>query len=157
MLNDRINQRSQRLPEFLIEAETLLAKSEECLAHLQLISNDQDAINCMLDTLLTLANRADALALGAVSSFARSIHTVLSRTHQQIDLQHKALLALKECFTLMAWQLELVDINTGKLGLDDAEQACLLEAFIEEIGRTPLRFPVPARDYACPSLPARHA
>lgn len=157
MLNDRLTQRSQRLPDFLIEAETLLAKSEECLAHLQLISNDQDAISCMLDTLLTLANRADALALVAVSSFARSIHAVLHRTYQQIDLQDKALRALKECFTLMAWQLELVDINTGKLGLDDDEQARLLEAFTEEIGRTPLRFPVPARDYACPSLPARQA
>jgi len=43
---------AQRLPEFLVEAETLLAKSEECLSHLQLISNDKDAIDCMLSSLL---------------------------------------------------------------------------------------------------------
>lgn len=48
---------AQRLPEFLVEAETLLAKSEECLSHLQLISNDTDAIDCMLSTLLKLANK----------------------------------------------------------------------------------------------------
>src|SRR3546814_12540117 len=53
---------SSDLPEFLIEAETLLAKSEECLSHLQLINNDKDAIDCMLSTLLKLANKADALA-----------------------------------------------------------------------------------------------
>ncbi len=66
MPNDRRNW-SQRLPELLIEAETLLAKSEECLSHLQLINNDKDAIDCMLSTLLKLSNKANALALEAVS------------------------------------------------------------------------------------------
>ncbi len=69
MPNDRRNW-NQRLPEFLIEAETLLAKSEECLSHLQLINNDKDAIDCMLSTLLKLANKANALALEAVSEFS---------------------------------------------------------------------------------------
>lgn len=68
MPNDRRNW-TQRLPELLIEAETLLAKSEECLSHLQLINNDKDAIDCMLSTLLKLSNKANALALEAVSSF----------------------------------------------------------------------------------------
>ncbi|MNQ82771.1 hypothetical protein D3C85_978320 [compost metagenome] len=156
MLNDRKNW-SQRLPEFLIEAETLLAKSEECLAHLQLINNDQDAIDCMLGTLLTLANRADALALGTVSEFATSIHALLSQAPPQIDLHAQALCALKECYTLMAWQLELVDVNTGELSLDKAEQVSLLEAFAVEIGRAPLRFSVPAKGYARATLTARHA
>src|SRR3546814_5070820 len=66
---------SSDLPEFLIEAETLLAKSEECLSHLQLINNDKDAIDCMLSTLLKLANKADALALEAVSEFSMHIRS----------------------------------------------------------------------------------
>ena len=41
------------LPEFLLEAEMLLAKSEECLSHLHLIRNDSDAIDCMKTNLMT--------------------------------------------------------------------------------------------------------
>ncbi|RON01005.1 hypothetical protein BK659_26395 [Pseudomonas brassicacearum] len=156
MLNDRKN-RNPRLPEFLIEAETLLAKSEECLSHLQLINNDQDAIDCMLNTLFTLANRADALALQAVSEFSMCIHSLLSHAHTQIDLNDQALCALKECFTLMAWQLELVDLTTGQLSLDDAEQLSLIEAFAMEIGRAPTRLAPPAKPFACAPLSARHA
>ncbi|APC18348.1 hypothetical protein BLL42_22450 [Pseudomonas frederiksbergensis] len=156
MLNDRKNW-NQRLPEFLIEAETLLAKSEECLSHLQLINNDQDAIDCMLNTLFTLANRADALALQAVSEFSMCIHALLSNARNQIDLNDQALCALKECFTLMAWQLELVDLTTGQLSLDGAEQISLIEAFAMEIGRAPTRLASPTWPFACARLSARHA
>ena len=156
MLNERTNW-NPRLPEFLIEAETLLARAQECLAHLQLIKNDADAMHCLLDTLRTLANRADILALGAVGQFADSIHSVLSHAHRQVDLHEQALDALHRCFTLMAWQLELVDMNTGVLDLDSDEQACLLENLNLQLKGAPLQLSVPAVGYACPSLQARRA
>ncbi|AHL33059.1 hypothetical protein CD58_09190 [Pseudomonas brassicacearum] len=136
MPNDRKNW-SQRLPEFLTEAETLLAKSEECLSHLQLINNDKDAIDCMLSTLLKLANKADALALEAVSEFSLHIHGLLSHAQNHAELHDQALGALKDCFTLMAWQLELVDHTTGQLGLDSSEQTSLIEAFAVQVGQDP--------------------
>lgn len=136
MPNDRKNW-SQRLPEFLTEAETLLAKSEECLSHLQLINNDKDAIDCMLSTLLKLANKADALALEAVSEFSLHIHGLLSHAQNHMELHEQALGALKDCFTLMAWQLELVDHTTGQLSLDSSEQASLIEAFAVQVGQDP--------------------
>jgi hypothetical protein len=136
MPNDRKNW-SQRLPEFLIEAETLLAKSEECLSHLQMISNDKDAIDCMLSTLLKLANKADALALEAVSEFSLHIHGLLSHAQNHMELHDQALGALRDCFTLMAWQLELVDHSTGQLGLDNSEQVSLIEAFAYQVGQNP--------------------
>ncbi|MDB6443406.1 MULTISPECIES: hypothetical protein [Pseudomonas] len=136
MPNDRKNW-SQRLPEFLTEAETLLAKSEECLSHLQLINNDKDAIDCMLSTLLKLANKADALALEAVSEFSLHIHGLLSHAQNNMDLHDQALEALKDCFTLMAWQLELVDPTTGQLSLDNSEQTSLIEAFAFQVGQSP--------------------
>ncbi|ROM79488.1 hypothetical protein BK654_09010 [Pseudomonas brassicacearum] len=136
MPNDRKNW-SQRLPEFLTEAETLLAKSEECLSHLQLINNDKDAIDCMLSTLLKLANKADALALEAVSEFSLHIHGLLSHAQNHMELHEQALGALKDCFTLMAWQLELVDHTTGQLGLDSSEQTSLIEAFAVQVGQDP--------------------
>jgi hypothetical protein len=80
-------------PEFLVEAETLLAKTEECLSHLQLISNDKDAIDCMLSTLLKLANKADALALAAVSEFSLHIHGLLNHAQNHMDLHDEALSA----------------------------------------------------------------
>ncbi|MCF4994891.1 hypothetical protein GIW70_01080 [Pseudomonas syringae] len=124
---------TQRFPEFLVEAETLLAKSEECLSHLQLISNDKDAIECMLSTLLKLASKADALALEAISEFSLHIHSLLNRANDHVDLHDSALDALKDCFTLMAWQLELVDQHTGQLGLDNSEQTTLIEAFAFQV------------------------
>ena len=136
MPNDR-NNWNQRLPEFLIEAETLLAKSEECLTHLQLINDDRDAIDCMLSTLLKLANKADALALEAISEFSLHIHGLLSNAQSHVELHEQALGALKDCFTLMAWQLELVDHTTGQLGLDSSEQISLIEAFAFQVGQCP--------------------
>lgn len=100
MPNDRRNW-SQRLPELLIEAETLLAKSEECLSHLQLINNDKDAIDCMLSTLLKLSNKANALALEAVSEFSLHIHGLLSHAQNHMELHDQALDALKDCLTLI--------------------------------------------------------
>ncbi|MGH8404810.1 MAG: hypothetical protein ACRESL_04930, partial [Pseudomonas sp.] len=61
------------LPEFLLEAEMLLAKSEECLSHLHLIRNDSDAIDCMKTNLIKLAEKSEALALRAISEFSRHI------------------------------------------------------------------------------------
>ncbi|WP_339543876.1 hypothetical protein [Pseudomonas sp. RA_35y_Pfl2_P32] len=156
MLIER-NNWNPRLPEFLIEAETLLAKSEECLAHLQLIKNDPDAIHCLLGTLLTLANRADVLALGAICAFARSIHAVLSRGQGQIELHDQALGTLKACLTLIAWQLELVDLHTGELRLDSTEQASLLEAFVAQIDCVPVPLGAPTSGLAYPPMAARRA
>ncbi|MNP24252.1 hypothetical protein D3C76_1170020 [compost metagenome] len=136
MPNDRRNW-SQRLPELLIEAETLLAKSEECLSHLQLINNDKDAIDCMLSTLLKLSNKANALALEAVSEFSLHIHGLLNHAQNHMELHDQALDALKDCLTLMAWQLELVDHTTGQLGLDSSEQISLIEAFAFQVGQCP--------------------
>ena len=126
---------AQRFPEFLVEAETLLAKSEECLSHLQLISNDKDAIDCMRSTLLKLASRAEALALEAISEFSLHIHSLLDHAPDSIDLHAQALNALQDCFTLMAWQIELVDHNTGQLSLDSSEQTSLIEAFAFQVGQ----------------------
>jgi hypothetical protein len=126
---------AQRLPEFLVEAQSLLAKTEECVSHLQLISNDKDAIDCMLSTLLKLANKADALALAAVAEFSLHIHGLLNHAQNHMSLHDEALNALKDCLTLIAWQLELIDHTTGQLSLDDTEQTTLIEAFAFQVGQ----------------------
>ncbi|MGY2439054.1 hypothetical protein [Pseudomonas sp. SDO52101_S400] len=156
MPNDR-KEWAQRFPEFLVEAETLLAKSEECLSHLQLISNDKDAIDCMLSTLLKLANKADALALVAVSEFCLHLHGLLTQTQDHVDLHAQALDALKDCFTLMAWQLELVDQSTGQLSLDESEQTSLIEAFAFQVGQSQFQPPFSAKPLSLVSYSERQA
>ncbi|MCX2545176.1 hypothetical protein [Pseudomonas sp. COW5] len=156
MPNDR-KEWAQRFPEFLVEAETLLAKSEECLSHLQLISNDKDAIDCMLSTLLKLANKADALALVAVSEFCRHLHGLLTQTQDHVDLHAQALDALKDCFTLMAWQLELVDQSTGQLSLDESEQTSLIEAFAFQVGQSQFQPPLSTKPLSLVSYSERQA
>lgn len=148
---------AQRLPVFLVEAETLLAKSEECLSHLQLISNDKDAIECMMSTLLKLASKADALALVAVSEFSLHIHGLLNHAQNHVDLHDQALSALKDCFTLMAWQLELIDQKTGQLSLDDSEQASLIEAFAFQVGQSQFQPPAHSKPFTLVSFSERQA
>jgi hypothetical protein len=156
MANDH-KEGALRLPEFLVEAETLLAKSEECLCHLQLISNDTDAIDCMLSTLLKLANGADALALEAVSEFSLHIHGLLNHAQHHMTFNDEALAALKDCLTLLAWQLELIDPNTGQLSLDDSEQAVLIEAFAFQVGQRRFQPPVHAKPLTLVSFSERQA
>ena len=148
---------AQRLPEFLVEAETLLVKTEECLSHLQLISNDKDAIDCMLSTLLKLANKADALALAAVSEFSLHIHGLLSHAQHHMDLHDQALSALKDCLTLIAWQLELIDQKTGQLSLDDSEQISLIEAFAFQVGHSQFHPPAHSKPLTLVSFAGRQA
>lgn len=156
MPNDR-KEWALRLPEFLVEAESLLAKSEECLSHLQLISNDKDAIDCMMSSLLKLAGKADALALIAVSEFSLHIHGLLNHAQNHVDLHDQALSALKDCFTLMAWQLELIDQNTGQLGLDGSEQTSLIEAFAFQVGQSHFQPPAHSKPFKLVSFSEHQA
>jgi len=125
------------LPEFLVEAEMLLAKSEECLSHLHLIRNDQDAILCMLGILLKLSEKADARSIRALAEFSLQVHGILKRAQDQMDLNDQLLIALKDCLTLMAWQLELIDPVSGQLGLDQSEQAALVAALAAQVDQPP--------------------
>lgn len=125
MLNG--NEYPPKLADFQAQAESLLAKSEECLTHLELFSNDKDAIDCLLVTLQQLAIQAERLTICAMADFSRQIHDLLSPAGHAIALDSCALVALKECFTLLAWQLELIDVPTGQLSLEEDEQTALLK------------------------------
>ncbi|MGY2399785.1 hypothetical protein [Pseudomonas sp. SDO5271_S396] len=120
------NEWQTTLPEFLLEAEMLLAKSEECLSHLHLIRDDSDAIDCMKSSLAKLAEKADSLALQAISEFSRHIQSLIANAASPMQLHDQALKALHDCLTLLAWQLELIDIRTGQLSMDDSEQTTLI-------------------------------
>ncbi|NBF03692.1 hypothetical protein GV819_15470 [Pseudomonas sp. Fl5BN2] len=123
------------LPEFLFEAHALLAKSEDCLNHLLLIRNDEEAINCLLVSLQRLAQIAMRHAISPLSEFSLHIHGLLKRTAHPLDLNESTLDALKSCLTLMAWQLELIDPNNGQLNLDDSEQVMLIEELAEQVAQ----------------------
>ncbi|MBC2658727.1 hypothetical protein H7A76_25080 [Pseudomonas sp. MSSRFD41] len=123
------------LPEFLLEAQTLLAKSEDCLSHLHLIRNDEEAINCLLVTLQRLAQCAAHHAISPLSEFSQHIHGLLKRPQHPLDLNDQILEALKSCLTLMAWQLELIDPRDGQLNMDDSEQLMLIEELADQVSQ----------------------
>ncbi|MCJ7960049.1 MULTISPECIES: hypothetical protein [unclassified Pseudomonas] len=125
MMNNA-NEWQTALPEFLLEAEMLLAKSQECLNHLHLIRNDSDAIDCMKISLSKLAEKAEGLALQAISEFSRHIQNLIANAACPMELHDQALKALHDCLTLLAWQLELIDTRTGELALDESEQTKLI-------------------------------
>ncbi|TDF84848.1 histidine kinase [Pseudomonas sp. H9] len=125
MANESLN--SSLVQEFLVDAQVLLTQAEECLQHLELIDNDPDACHCLNDTLATLVTRAESLGLVEVASYSKQLQHLLDTAEHPSRLPGSALPALEECLTLLAWQLELVDPRTGRLGLDTDEQATLLD------------------------------
>ncbi len=125
------------LNEFLNEADLLFIRSQECLEHLALIANDADAIDGLRAALLQLTRQAQSLALRAIASFTQQLHALLDQPLAQLDLHTNALMALKDCFSLLAWQLELVDRTTGQLLLDDEEQNTLLDALKNQLKPVP--------------------
>lgn len=139
MMNDG-NEWQLALPEFLHEAENLLAKSEECLSHLHLIRNDSDAIDCMKASLIKLAEKADCLALQAISEFSRHIQYVIANAENPLQLHDQALSALEDCLRLLAWQLELIDAKTGLLALDESEQTSLIATVTLQIPQKDFRY-----------------
>jgi hypothetical protein len=82
---------------------------------------------------------------------------LLNLGHNHIDLHEQALGALKDCFTLMAWQLELIDQTTGQLSLDDSEQTSLIEAFAVQIGQSHFQLPVNSKPFTLVTYSERQA
>lgn len=126
MLND--TQWPCNLPDFLVDAQALLNKLQECLTHLELICNDQDAADCLLRTLESLDQRALSLSLEPVAAFCQQLQQLLRVAKPRKRLEGDTLRALNECLTLLAWQLELIDPRTGQLTLDNDEQIALVQA-----------------------------
>ncbi len=77
-------------------------------------------------SLTKLAEKADSLALQAISEFSRHIQYLIANAVNPLQLHDQALDALHACLTLLAWQLELIDTRTGELGLDESEQTTLI-------------------------------
>lgn len=126
---------SSALQGFLLDAQTLLSKAQECLQHLELIGNDPDACHCLDESLDLLALRADTLGLLEVAHYTRTLQQLLAPACRQRHLQGKTLPALAACLTLLAWQLELVDPLTGRLSLDSEEQHMLLNELASALGQ----------------------
>ncbi|WEK29429.1 MAG: histidine kinase [Candidatus Pseudomonas phytovorans] len=114
------------LQVFLLDAQVLLTKAQECLQHLELIDNDPDACSCLDNALDHLARQATGLGLREVAHYTNALQQVLAPACHGGCLQREALPALGACLTLLAWQLELVDPRTGRLNLDIGEQLVLL-------------------------------
>lgn len=125
MANESLN--SSVLQDFLVDAQVLLTQAEECLHHLELIDNDPDACHCLNSTLGTLVTRAKSLGLVEVASYSQQLQHLLESVHNPAQLPGSALPAVVECLTLLAWQLELIDLRTGRLSLDTSEQVALLD------------------------------
>lgn len=125
---------SSALQDFLLDAQVLLTKAQECLHHLELIDNDPDACHCLNDSLDALYRRAEALGLLEVAQYASGLQQLLEPSCAHLRLQGPSLPAVNACLTLLAWQLELVDPRTGRLNLDTTEQQALLDELAIALG-----------------------
>ncbi|CAM3408497.1 hypothetical protein [Pseudomonas floridensis] len=116
----------EKRDQFLTESQALLYKSEECLSHLELIGADEDAIRCLLASLLTLTDKADNASVPCVADFSRQLRDLLDSADPIIGLSQETLATVKSCLALISWQLEFLDPKTGELTMDSEEQQELL-------------------------------
>jgi chemotaxis protein histidine kinase CheA len=121
------NEWHQRHNGFLSDAHALLARSQECLAHLKLIGEDQDAIDGLSNVLQHIAASAGQAGVSPIADFAGHLRHVLYFANTTDRIAPDTLAALERCFSLLAWQIELIDPATGHTFMDDAEQHALLE------------------------------
>lgn len=124
MLNS--NHWLHRHNEFVDQSQALLQRAQECMAHLQMIANDEDAIECLQASLLSLADRAADASQDHIARFSKQLQQRLRLQLTGNGLNARAIDALRQCLDLLAWQLELIDPYTGELALDDEEQHMLL-------------------------------
>ncbi|WP_316919741.1 histidine kinase [Pseudomonas sp. zfem002] len=114
------------LQDFLGDAHQLLNRAQECLQHFRLIGEDADASHCLIDTLATLRDRAQAQEQVQIADFCRQLCSVLDTIERRKHLHGPALVILEASICLLAWQLELVDPYDGTLNLDAEEENELL-------------------------------
>lgn len=146
---DRTATREGALQEFLLDAQVLLSGAQECLSHLELIGNDPDACLCLEETLTTLADRSDSLALDEVAQFTRALLQLIAPACNQQLLDGAALPVLHDCLSLLAWQLELLDPTTGSLGMDCEEQRLLLEELAGQLSHPAAQTCAPPNRRGC--------
>ncbi|MEE5086471.1 hypothetical protein V2J74_17085 [Pseudomonas alliivorans] len=120
------NDWQQKHEQFLAESQALLYKSEECLLHLELIGGDEDAVDCLLASLLTLTHKADDASVQCIADFTRRLRSLLDDADPVTGLSQETLATVKSCLALISWQLEFLDPNTGELMMDNEEQQELL-------------------------------
>ncbi|SQF97817.1 putative CheA signal transduction histidine kinase [Paucimonas lemoignei] len=113
-------------PDFIAEAPLLLARCQECLAHLALIADDTDALDGLLDSLSRLADKARRAQIDCSAGLCRELWRLLAPACVDNPLSSETQTLVGECLTLLAWHLELIDPGTGQLPLDQAEQRELL-------------------------------
>ncbi|MBA1228366.1 hypothetical protein G7013_01730 [Pseudomonas viridiflava] len=116
----------EKRDQFLTESQALLYKSEECLSHLELIGDDEDAIRCLLASLLTLTDKADNASVKCIADFSRQLRGLLDGAEPVTRLSQETLATVKSCLALISWQLEFLDPKTGELTMDNEEQQELL-------------------------------
>ncbi|GFM65627.1 hypothetical protein PSCICJ_17450 [Pseudomonas cichorii] len=129
MLNS--NEWQEKHDQFLSNSQNLLCKSEECLSHLEMIGDDEDAIEGLLTNLLKLSLEAQSASIESLADFSRKLQQWLTEACQYPGFSPEILTTLKSCLELMSWQLELIDPQTGEMLMDCDEQQALLAKLSE--------------------------
>lgn len=126
MLNDTPDLNA--LQDFLGDAHQLLGRGQECMQHFRLIGEDADASHCLIHTLASLRDKAQACKQMQIAGFCEQLCAVLDPVAHRNQLHGPALEILEACLCLLAWQVELIDPHSGALNLDAEEQQELLES-----------------------------
>ena len=124
MLNDTPDLNA--LQDFLGDAHQLLGRGQECMQHFRLIGEDADASYCLIHTLASLRDKAQACKQMQIAGFCEQLCAVLDPVAHRNQLHGPALEILEACLCLLAWQVELMRGDTSLLtGERTTDEMCL--------------------------------
>lgn len=127
------NPRRLSARQSLTDSRARMIDIQECLDHLQLITSDADATQCLTRHIRWLALSADTVLLTSTHGFCLKLYTLIRAPGIEKKLTGTALQALKQCCNLLAWQLELTNPRTGILQMDKQEEIARLNELKESL------------------------
>ncbi|MES2818492.1 MAG: chemotaxis protein CheA [Pseudomonadota bacterium] len=142
MLN--AEQWTQLLQSFLEEARDLAKQAEAHLLQLDEVPDDEEAINGLFRAMHTLKGSAGLFSLTPLVSFTHHLESLLMAVRDGERRLSPGLISLMlRCLDEIASMVELIDVASGELAVDDAHQAQLLAELEHELGADAPQLPSP--------------
>ncbi len=132
MLNG--DQWTQLLQGFIEEARDLSQQAEQQLLVLDQTPDDQDAINALFRVMHTLKGSAGLFSLAPLVNFTHHLENLLMAVRDgEGELSSPLISLMLRCLDEIGSMIELIDVASGELQVDETHQQELLAALAEYV------------------------
>lgn len=129
------DQWAQLLQGFIEEARDLTQQAEQHLLALDETPDDEDAVNALFRAMHTIKGSAGLFSLIPLVNFTHHLENLLMAVRDgERELSSPLISLMLRCIDEIGSMIELIDVSTGELSVDEAHQQELLGALAEYSG-----------------------